>query len=49
VPTDENGIAFSRSAGQVLNIAYLNPAAVDRGGFFPHGVNGEIRSSADNA
>jgi hypothetical protein len=48
VPTDANGIAFSRSAGQVLNIVYLNPAAVDGGGFFPEGVNGEIRSSADN-
>jgi hypothetical protein len=49
VPTDANGIAFSRSAGQVLNIAYLNPAAVTEGGFFPHGVNGEIDMSADNA
>jgi hypothetical protein len=48
VPTDANSIAFSRSAGQVLNIAYLNPASVDRGGFFPRGVNGEIRTSADN-
>ncbi|HEX8301901.1 ferritin-like domain-containing protein [Sphingomonas sp.] len=46
VPTDSSGIAFSRSAGQVLNIAYLNKAAVDRGGFFPVGVNGNIRLSA---
>jgi hypothetical protein len=46
VPTDGNGLAFSRSAGQVLNIAYLNPKAVDRGGFFPVGVNGVIKASA---
>lgn len=46
VPTDSSGVAFSRSAGQVLNIAYLNKAAVDRGGFFPLGVNGSIRLSA---
>jgi hypothetical protein len=46
VPLDANGLAFSRSAGQVLNIAYLNRMAVDRGGFFPNGVNGTIRTSA---
>jgi len=46
VPTDNNGIAFSRSAGQVLNIAYLNRMAVERGGFFPAGVNGTIKVSA---
>lgn len=48
VPTDSSGIAFSRSAGQVLNIAYLNKLATDRGGFFPAGVNGNIRLSAAN-
>ena len=46
VPTDSNGLAYSRSAGQVLNIAYLNKAAVVGGGFFPVGVNGNIRTSA---
>ena len=46
VPADENAIAFSRTPGQVLNIAYLNPAAVTSGGFFPAGVNGTIRTSA---
>ncbi|MHA6619316.1 ferritin-like domain-containing protein [Pseudonocardia sp. DLS-67] len=40
VPADENGIAFSRSAGEVLNVVYLNPSAVTEGGFFPEGVNG---------
>jgi hypothetical protein len=42
VPTDENGIAFSRSTDQVLNIVYLNPAGKP-GGFFPMGLNGSIR------
>ena len=46
VPTDRNGIAFSRSAGQVLNIVYLNPDSVREGGFFPDGVNGSINASA---
>ncbi|GAB7190670.1 ferritin-like domain-containing protein [Kineococcus sp. NUM-3379] len=45
VPTDENGIAFSRTPGQVLNVVYLNPGKVDRGGFFPNGVNGDVRRS----
>jgi hypothetical protein len=49
VPTDTNGIAFSRSTGQVLNIVYLNRAQVTAGGFFPNGVNGTIRSSANSA
>ena len=47
-PLDGNGLAYSRSAGQVLNIVYLNRMAVDRGGFFPTGVNGNIRTSAAN-
>jgi hypothetical protein len=45
VPADADGIAFSRSAGDVLNIVYLNPGAVNRGGFFPAGVNGTINQS----
>ena len=48
VPTDGNGLAFSRTAAQVLNIVYLNKAAVQMGGFFPAGVNGTIRASAAN-
>ena len=47
-PLDGNGLAYSRSAGQVLNIVYLNRMSVDRGGFFPTGVNGNIRTSAAN-
>jgi hypothetical protein len=27
VPSDQNGIAFSRSAAQVLNVVYLTPRA----------------------
>lgn len=46
VPADANGIAFSRSAGQVLNIVFLNRTATNRGGFFPNGVNGTIALSA---
>ena len=48
VPLDADGIAYSRSAGQTLNIAYLNRMSTDRGGFFPAGVNGTIRLSASN-
>ena len=48
VPADSNAIAFSRSAGQVLNIVYLNPDSVTKGGFFPSGVNGAINKSDDN-
>ncbi|MBA3524495.1 MAG: ferritin-like domain-containing protein [Geodermatophilaceae bacterium] len=49
VPTDSNGLAFSRTTGEVLNIVYLNPDSVTEGGFFPDGVNGVINTSDDNA
>lgn len=49
VPTDANGVAFSRSPGQVLNIAYLTSKAAKEGGFFPKGVNGDINRSAANS
>ena len=42
VPTDANGIAFSRNTTQVLNIVYLN-GDTKPGGFFPNGLNGAIR------
>ncbi|WP_454279877.1 ferritin-like domain-containing protein [Sphingomonas sp. Marseille-Q8236] len=48
VPLDNNGIAFSRTPQQVLNIVYLNNAAATLGGFFPAGVNGTLRASAAN-
>jgi len=45
VLADANAIAYSRSAGDVLNIVYLTAAAASQGGFFPAGVNGTIRMS----
>lgn len=48
VPLDANGIAYSRTPGQVLNIVFLNKAAVTQGGFFPAGVNGTLAMSAPN-
>lgn len=42
VPTDANGLAFSRTPRQVLNIVYLAPGTPAQGGFFPNGVNGTI-------
>ena len=38
-------ITYSRTTGQVLNVAYLNPGVVTSGGFFPRGVNGAIKTS----
>ena len=45
VPADANGIAFSRTPGQVLNIAFLTTQAKTAGGFFPSGVNGKLLTS----
>ena len=45
VPLDGDGIANSRTPGDVLNIVYLTPGAADRGGFFPSGVNGTLNLS----
>ena len=49
VPTDKNSIAYGRTTGQVLNIVYLNPKSVSKGGFYPNGVNGVVRQSAGAA
>jgi len=38
VPTNANGLVFSRSIKQVVNIVYLN-ADGQPGGFFPNGLN----------
>jgi hypothetical protein len=46
VPADQFGVAFSRTAPEVLNIVYLNPQAVNSGGFFPQGVNGVIKTNS---
>ncbi|GAA3222389.1 ferritin-like domain-containing protein [Pseudonocardia petroleophila] len=47
VPTDANGIAFSRNVEQVHNIVYLTPEAAGSGGFFPDGTNGTFTRSGD--
>jgi hypothetical protein len=47
-PLDENGLAYSRNPGEVLNIVYLTGMARTQGGFFPNGVNGNIRTSQAN-
>jgi hypothetical protein len=44
VPTDENGIAFSRTTSQVLRIVYLGMQ--NMGGFFPNGLNGTIKAAS---
>jgi hypothetical protein len=46
IPADKNAIAYSRTTGDVLNIVYLNPGKVTKGGFFPAGLNGAIRTSS---
>ncbi len=46
VPLDSNGIAYSRTPDDVLNIVYLNSGAVRSGGFFPNGVNGDLVMSS---
>ena len=38
-PLDDDGIAYSRTPQQVLNIVYLTAAAAPKGGFFPDGTN----------
>ena len=52
VPLDGQGLAYSRSTGQVLNVVYLNNKAVSMGGFFPAGINlpdnTSLRTSAAN-
>lgn len=45
VPADANSIAFSRSPNEVLHIVYLTQAAASMGGFFPAGLNGNIRAA----
>lgn len=41
VPTDANGIAFSRSTAEVLKIVYLG--GTTQGGFYPSGLRGKIK------
>lgn len=43
VPTDANGLAFSRRPGQVINNVTLGGG--ETGGFFPRGLNGTINGT----
>jgi hypothetical protein len=44
-PTDANGLAIKRTTSQVLAIVYANVAAGTKsGGFFPNGLNGNIKT-----
>ena len=47
VAADSNSIAYDRTTDQVLHILYLNPnpGVVSSGGFFPAGLNGNIKAS----
>jgi hypothetical protein len=45
VPTGRHGLAFGRTPQSVLNVVYLTPKVATSGGFFPHGVNGQLHTS----
>lgn len=49
VPTDDDGIVYTRTPGQVLNIVYLNPGSVRSGGFFPNGINAAVDTSGPHS
>ncbi|GGB38802.1 hypothetical protein GCM10011380_30300 [Sphingomonas metalli] len=46
LPGDRNAMVQARTAAQTLNVAFLNRAATTLGGFFPAGLNANIRISA---
>ena len=48
VPTNASGLVLGRTPQQVLNVVYLSRTAVNAGGFFPAGVNGNVRTSGAN-
>ena len=46
VPSTPDGIAFHRTPQEVLHIVYLtDKAGVSKGGFYPNGMNGELKST----
>lgn len=44
-----DGLIATRTAGQVLNLAFGGKAGVKQGGFFPSGLNGAINASTEAA
>lgn len=44
-----NGLIATRTAGQVLNLAFGGKSGVKQGGFFPNGLNGAITASTEAA
>lgn len=45
VPANSDRMVFGRTPSQVLNVVYLTPKAATSGGFYPNGVNGQLRTS----
>lgn len=45
IPNDADGRAFGRSPEHILNIVYLTPDRATSGGFYPNGLNGDLRES----
>lgn len=46
VPSNSDGIAFTRTPQEVLHIVYLTEqSGVDKGGFYPNGMNGTLKST----
>lgn len=45
VPTDAEGRVFGRTPEHILNIVYLTPERATSGGFYPNGLNGDLRES----
>lgn len=48
VAADNNSITYERTTDQVLHVVYLSASAgvVSKGGFYPNGMNGNIKASA---
>lgn len=46
IPTDVNGLVFSRTASETLRILYLTPLlGINSGGFLPEGARGELTTT----